>query len=59
MLVSPPGRSASIISKTAIDWLPVMSIDAVRAKRSPASYQHHQPTTENPLYYYPAISCFL
>nr|VFJ46460.1 MAG: hypothetical protein BECKFM1743A_GA0114220_100378 [Candidatus Kentron sp. FM]VFK07243.1 MAG: hypothetical protein BECKFM1743B_GA0114221_100358 [Candidatus Kentron sp. FM] len=32
MLVSPESRSASIISKRAIDWLPVMSIDAVRAK---------------------------
>nr|VFK23889.1 MAG: hypothetical protein BECKFM1743B_GA0114221_109543 [Candidatus Kentron sp. FM] len=48
MLVSPPGRSASIIWKSAIDWRPVMSIDAVRARRSPASYRHHQPTTENP-----------
>ncbi|VFN02226.1 MAG: hypothetical protein BECKG1743D_GA0114223_103471 [Candidatus Kentron sp. G] len=32
MLVSPESRTASIISKSAIDWLPVMSIDAVRAK---------------------------
>nr|VFJ68560.1 MAG: hypothetical protein BECKFM1743C_GA0114222_104902 [Candidatus Kentron sp. FM] len=44
MLVSPESRSASIISKSAIDWLPVMSIDAVRAKltgilpASPADY---------------------
>ena len=43
--MSPLGRSASIISKTAIDWLPVMSIDAVRAKltgilpASPADYR--------------------
>nr|VFJ60353.1 MAG: hypothetical protein BECKFM1743A_GA0114220_102613 [Candidatus Kentron sp. FM] len=45
MLVSPESRSASIISKSAIDWLPVMSIDAVRAKltgilpASPADYR--------------------
>ena len=42
MLVSPESRSASIISKSAIDWLPVMSIDAVRAKLTgilPADYR--------------------
>ena len=64
MLVSPESRSASIIWKSAIDWLPVMSIDAVRAKltgilpASPADYREPLCTTIRPfLVFYVRFSC--